>query len=517
MSLLIENISHTVAQERAIRDKTLSAIMISAMAFIFFSFSWLTLTAQPKQEIRAVWLTTNYALDWPRRPIRNQQDVAKQQEELCQILDQLKQANFNIVFFQTRIRGNVGYPSAIEPWSPFIVNNPKVIAEYDPLAFVIEACHRRGLECHAWFVTYPMGAEKINKRPNSSQSVAKNKQLIKKYNGELYLDPGNPQTNTYLLTLVRELVSRYDLDGFHFDYIRYPERNGRSDFPDQDTYKKYGNGQTLSDWRRENINRFAYMAYDTIKAIKPWVQVSSSVLGMYHKIPGTTQSHLTAYSDVFQDPVDWLKQGKHDLIVPMMYYADDLFFPFADDWTNSLHCRYVAPGIGLYRMDDNEENWDVQKVIDQIDYTRSIPAQGNVYYRTRHLTENRKGILSAIKTRFYAYPAQLPPLSWLDNEPPAIPSRPDVVQKDTSLHVSWEVPDDKEPGYYSIYCSEHFPIDTENPENLIATRIHDTEYYLPLDKTKEKGFYYLITASDRYHNESRGSEVGFFYMGSLEK
>ena len=311
---------------------------------LLFSFSLFSLSAQPKREIRAAWLTTNHALDWPENPVRNSKDIIKQQEELCRILDELKAANFNMVFLQARIRGNVIYPSKIEPWSNFINRNPSSDPGYDPLAFAIEACHERGLECHAWFVTFPVGLEKIRGKANDSPTVVKNKDLIKKFNGELYLDPGNPRTRSYLISLVTEIVSKYDIDGFHFDYIRYPDK--ASNFPDQDTYKKYGQNRNIDSWRRENINQFVSAAYDTIKSLKPWVMVSSSVLGMYQKIPGNTQAHWTAYESVYQDPAAWFSRGKHDLIVPMMYYSDNLFYPFVKKWQDQSFNRYVVPGLG---------------------------------------------------------------------------------------------------------------------------------------------------------------------------
>ncbi len=473
----------------------------------------LTAYAQPKQEIRAVWLTTNHALDWPEKPVMSSSDITKQQEDLCRILDGLRDANFNVVLLQTRIRGNVIYPSEIEPRSNFIFRNESY-SGYDPLEFAIHACHERGLECHAWFVTYPLGMEKVNGKPNNSPVVRKNKDLVRKFQGELYLDPGDPQTQTYLLSLVREIVSKYDIDGFHFDYIRYPDRCAK--FPDQDNYKKYGYKQNIENWRRDNINRFVYAAYDTVKAIKPWVQVSSSVLGMYRKIPGHTQAHWTAYSSVFQDPVDWLKKGKHDFIVPMMYYSDDLFFPFVDEWKSNSYGRYVVPGLGLYRLDRHEGGWNVSVVLDQVRYSREAGTGGNAYYRTQHLVENRKDVLDSIKTGFYQHPAQLPPITWMHATLPGTPEKPDAVQFGDLLKISWNAADGAEK-LYSLYCSESYPVDTENPGNLLAARLNKTEYTLSVDRSREKGYYFLVTASDRYHNESESSQVVFFYMGSLEK
>ncbi len=455
-------------------------------------------------------------MDWPDSPIRNQNDVVRQQEEFCRILDELKRANFNVVFLQTRIRGNVIYPSKIEPWSNFVNWAPSLNPGYDPLAFAIEACHARGLECHVWFVTYPLGLEKIKGRPNNSPTVMRNKTLVKKFKGELYLDPGNPQTRSYLLSLVTEIVSKYDIDGFHFDYIRYPDR--ASDFPDQDTYKKYGQNENIDSWRRNNINQFVYEAYDTIKSLKPWVMVSSSVLGMYQKIPGNTQAHWTAYYSVFRDPADWLSKGKHDLIVPMMYYMDNLFYPFVKNWQDHSFNRYVIPGIGLYRMDQNEGGWNSSIILDQLRYCRLSHTQGNAFYRARYLMDNLKSVSDSIKTEFYRYPSQIPPIYWQDSIAPAVPEKPDVVQTGDILQITWDSnPLVTEKLYYSVYCSEQFPIDTENQENLLATRVSANRFELPIDRNREKGYYFLITASDRYHNESEGSKVVFYYMGSLEK
>ncbi len=486
------------------------------LLLFFFVFIHWGLSAQPKQEIRAAWLTTNYALDWPSKPVHQTTDILQQQTELSRILDQLKAAHFNVVFFQTRIRGNVIYPSKIEPWSHFLNGNRLKNPGYDPLEFVIRACHQRGLECHIWFVTYPLGLEKINGKKNQSPVVVKNKSLVKRNQGELYLDPGNPQTSVYLLSLVKEIVSQYDIDGFHFDYVRYPEKADR--FPDQDTYRKYGQKRDLSTWRRENINRFIYAAYDSIKAMKPWVQVSSSVLGMYQKIPGNTSAHWTAYSSVFQDPADWLKKGKHDFIVPMMYYPDHLFYPFVGNWQEHSSDRFVVPGIGLYRMDDKEGGWNIGRIIDQVAYSRSLHTQGNAFYRTQQLIENKKGVMDTLRNHFYQFPAQLPPLVWLDSVAPSIPSQPEAIQQGDSLYLRWNnSTDTAEKIYYSIYCSDRFPVDTQDPKNLIDTRVYNEEYVLPVDRNKEKGYFYLITTSDRYHNESQGSPVVFFYMGSLEK
>ena len=236
----------------------------------------------PKREIRAVWLTTVYGLDWPHRPATDARSRLAQQQALTEILDRLQAANFNMVFLQTRLRGDVIYRSKIEPASSTFSGRLGELPGYDPLAFAIEECHKRGMECHAWFVTFPVGTEKHVKEMGKRSVVRKHPKLCKRHNGEWYLDPGVPGTADYLLSLVKEIVEGYDIDGIHFDYIRYPEE--AKTFPDSKLYNQSGKKRPLADWRRENINRMVYRFYDYVKQVKPWVQVSSSPLGKYSRI-----------------------------------------------------------------------------------------------------------------------------------------------------------------------------------------------------------------------------------------
>jgi len=476
----------------------------------FFDF----LTAQPKTEIRAVWLTVNYGLDWPEKPFQNESDIERQKSELIRILDRLQDANINLVFFQTRIRGDVIYPSRIEPRSEYI-KSPYATADYDPLLYAVEACRQRGMECHAWFVVYPLGSETVNRRTNFS--TANRSQFVKSFRNYLYLDPGNPQTDAYLLSLVNEIVSTYDIDGIHFDYIRYPENP--SGFPDNDTFKQFGRGKNRDDWRRENVNRFVYSAYDMVKSLKPWVQVSSSVVGMYKEIKGNSQRHWTAYSSVFQDPVDWLEKGKHDFIVPMNYYSGSLFYPFVQDWVSRVNDRYIVPGLGVFRMDPKEGRWEASVLFDQIDFSRETKTQGNAFFRTSHFLDNTKGFEKGVRSRYYHTPALLPPLTWLSRTIPDTPTSISARAIDSFLYINWETvsENDQQQVFYNLYRSETFPVDINNPENLFAVRLTDNFYWLPIDNTIESGYYYVVTGFDRYHNESLCSKPVFFVTGDFEK
>ena len=176
--------------------------------------------AQPKYEIRATWITTLGGMDWPRNKATNAEGIRRQQQEFCNILDQLKKAHFNTVMLQTRLRGDLIYPSRIETFPESLTGRTGRDPGYDPLAFAIEECHKRGMELHAWIVTIPAGNNRQVKLLGKNSIVRKNRKICKQHEGAWYLDPGHPETSDYLASIIQEIVSRYDIDGVHFDYIR---------------------------------------------------------------------------------------------------------------------------------------------------------------------------------------------------------------------------------------------------------------------------------------------------------
>ncbi|NDW18500.1 hypothetical protein D0T53_06175 [Dysgonomonas sp. 216] len=469
--------------------------------FIFFCFiahSKAILIAQnPTVEVRAVWLSTMWGLDWPTQNISSE----KQKEELCSILDRLKASNFNTVFFQARLRGDTFYFSDIEPFSRYANQN------FDPLAFAIEECHRRGLECHAWFVTYPLGNKKHVSSLGLKSVVKKKPEICKLYNGEWYLDPGNPETRQYILSLVDEIVKKYDIDGIHFDYIRYPEKANR--FPDSDNYKRYGKGLTIEDWRRNNISILVSEVYDSVKKNKPWVQVSSSPIGLYKNLE-SGGGVWTAYSSVFQDAGFWLKNGKHDAIYPMMYYKDNLFYPYLEDWLKNSNGRIVAPGLGAYRLLPAEQNWTSKDITDQIDFSRKVQSSGQAFFRTANVVDNLKGLGTSLSEKYYKHPAKLPAMRWLNNSAPNSPVNLQVYSPQKGkLILSWLPSDSTIEQNYTVYYSDSEDIDINDPRNILVTGIRSNQITLNIQHG-EYGLYYTVTASDRYHNESVICPSAFF-------
>ncbi len=460
----------------------------------------------PATEVRAVWLTTNYGLDWPAN--RNNQEVQK--KELIAILDSLKKHNFNTVMFQVRARGEVFYKSVIEPMSSLIVSNTHGKPDFDPLAFAIEESHKRGIECHAWLVTYPLGGDRHVRSLGSKSVTKKNPTITKLFKGEWFLDPGNPRTDDYLVSIVEEIISNYDIDGIHFDYIRYPDNRGQ--FPDDGLYRLYGKGLSRADWRRNNITRFVTKVYDLVKKEKPWVQVSSSPLGRYRTLNDRGRG-WTALETVFQDAGKWMESGKHDALYPMMYYKDELFYPYLDDWILNSNDRILVPGLGAYQM--MELGWSSKDILDQIDYSRRKQVNGQAYFRTQNILSNNKGILERLK-KVYEYPAKLPPLTWLSD---SIPDKPmDLRAEKLSsgiFELKWEGVDNNRVTY-NVYRSETDNLSKDKAENIIATGLQETILYLTAEDN-DMAYYYFVTTSDSFHNESEVSIPAFFYHSETIK
>ena len=207
----------------------------------------------PKHEVRAVWVTTLSGLDWPKTKATSEEGIQEQKEELCQLLDELQACRINTVVLQTRIRGSVIYPSDIEPWDICLTGTFDRDPGYDPLAFAIEETHRRGMELHAWVVTVP-AFKIVNAKKMGKRSLFKtHPELLRKHGEQYYLDPGLPGSADYLTAICEEIVSNYDIDGIHFDYIRYPEQ--AESFSDANSFRKFGKGKDKRGWRRSNVTR----------------------------------------------------------------------------------------------------------------------------------------------------------------------------------------------------------------------------------------------------------------------
>mgnify|MGYP001295805969 CR=1 FL=1 len=215
-------------------------------------------------------------------------------------------------------------------------------------------------------------------------------------------------------------VNFYDVDGVHFDYLRYPENAPL--FPDKYDFRRYNKGRTLDQWRRDNISEIVRYIYKGVKAMKPWVKLSASPVGKYRDTSRYPSRGWNAFFTVYQDPQGWLGEGIMDQIYPMMYFQGNSFYPFALDWQEQSNGRQVIPGLGIYFLHPDEGKWTRDEIDRQINFIRNHKMAGEGHYRVKYLMENTQGIYDELIENFYAYPALQPPMPWLDNVPPTAPS-----------------------------------------------------------------------------------------------
>ena len=448
--------------------------------YIFLLFGITFLKAQPKYEVRAVWLTTIGGIDWPRTYAHDGMGIGEQKRQLTTILDQLKLAGVNTVLLQTRVRATTIYPSDREPWDGCLSGKPGRSPGYDALQFAIDECHRRGMELHAWVVTIPIGkwntygCQQLRKRYPS---------LVKKIGEEGYMNPELSGTADYLADICGDITRRYDVDGIHLDYIRYPEtwRGSKSAY---------------------HITRIVEAINRKVKLYKPWVKLSCSPIGKYDDLARYSSRGWNARRQVAQDAQGWLRDGLMDQLYPMMYFQGNNFYPFAIDWQEYSYGRTVVSGLGVYMLHPKERNWPLDEVKRQLNVTRQIGV-GHCYFRAKFLLDNIKGVYDYV-CDFDRHPALIPPMTWMHQSKPLPPTMLQVERTTQGDMLTWSGARDGSNGpylLYNIYASTEQPVDIDNPANLVATR-HLWQRLSVRRKPNKAPLYYAVTALDRYGNES---------------
>jgi len=476
---------------------------ITLLLFIFVSVKFLSPVPSqaqqdivaPKWEVRAVWLTTAAGADWPKT-----YDVAAQKRSLVEIFETLRKKHFNTVFFQVRSRGNTFYKSQFEPWAAELTGTLGQDPGWDPLEFAIEEAHKRGLELHAWFnvaKVYNSGQPPLSSPRHILRS---HPDWVQQYDGEWWVDMGRPEVRQYTEGLVMELVRLYDLDGIHFDYIRYPGPK----FEDWNSFRLYSDGVERDQWRRNNITQFVREMYRQIIAEKPMMKVGSAPLGIYKPIPGA-QSGFSAYEELYQDSRSWLEEKIQDYVAPQIYWDfgeqlnpyDPDFRALCIDWSRNNYGRYVYAGLGVYR--DNVQ----KEITEQVFLTRTIECQGQSLFRYENIVD-LPGLAIA-----YKYPALIPPMPWKDSIPPLPPTNITAVRSsDHSTIVKWKEPplatDGDGASHYVVYRSTEENVDIRNPRNIAAVLPPTTTQYVD-DTPGNADYYYTVTALDKGNNESGGN------------
>ena len=441
-------------------------------------------TTTPKYEVRAVWLTTIGGIDWPHSYAQSARSIEKQKGELTNILDKLQRVGINTVLLQTRVRGTVIYPSSIEPWDGSLSGFPGKSPGYDALQFAIDECHRRGMELHAWIVTMPVGKWDALGCKTLRKKMPGN---IIKINADGYMNPESKQTADYLANICGEVVSRYDIDGIHLDYIRYPE-----ELPKLKTMSKAAG--------RENISRIVREVSERVKKLKPWVKMSCSPIGKYDDTSRYWSHGWNAYNAVCQDAIGWLRDGLMDELFPMMYFRDNNFFPFALDWKEQSHGRIIVPGLGIYFMSPREKNWPLSDITRELEFLRRN-GLGHAYFRSKFFTDNTKGIYQFATDTYCRTPSLVPPMTWMGAKRPSMPFGMKLSNRsDATTLLSWQhAVSDSTAIYFNVYASREYPVDINDAHNIVAIRRQGRSLIIPHDNN----IHYAICATDRYGNESK--------------
>lgn len=455
--------------------------------------SFYAVNPNPKYEVRAVWLTTIGGIDWPHSYAQSERSAEKQKEELRATLDRLQKANINTILLQTRIRATTIYPSQYEPWDGCLSGFPGKSPGYDALQFAIDECHKRGMEVHAWIVTIPVG--KWNSY-GCRQLRKRFPRLIKRIDQDGYMDPEATQTGCYLAEMCREIVQRYDVDGIHLDYIRYPE-----------TWKF----RISKDQARGNITRIVEKIHQAVKKEKPWVKMSCSPIGKFDDLSRYWSHGWNAYTKVAQDAQAWLKDGLMDELFPMMYFRGDQFFPFAIDWKEHSYGKIIAPGLGIYFLDPKEGKWNISDITSELYHLRNI-GEGHAFFRNKFLLDNHQGVYDFVTAHFNRYPALVPPMTWESNKRPQQPVTLCIEENEGTTSLRWDNSLQYEDGtaiktpsiYNNVYASKEYPVDVHDARNLILTRTTRRQL---TTRTGNTPTYYAVTTTDGFGNESRAKQL----------
>lgn len=463
------------------------------LAVASYGQSFYAVNPNPKYEVRAVWLTTIGGIDWPHSYAQSERSAEKQKEELKAILDRLQKANINTILLQTRIRATTIYPSQYEPWDGCLSGFPGKSPGYDALQFAIDECHKRGMEVHAWVVTIPVG--KWNSY-GCRQLRKRFPRLIKRIDQDGYMDPEATQTGCYLAEMCREIVQRYDVDGIHLDYIRYPE-----------TWKF----RISKDQARGNITRIVEKIHQAVKKEKPWVKMSCSPIGKFDDLSRYWSHGWNAYTKVAQDAQAWLKDGLMDELFPMMYFRGDQFFPFAIDWKEHSYGKIIAPGLGIYFLDPKEGKWNISDITSELYHLRNI-GEGHAFFRNKFLLDNHQGVYDFVTAHFNRYPALVPPMTWESNKRPQQPVTLCIEENEGTTTLRWDNSLQYEDGtaiktpsiYNNVYASKEYPVDVHDARNLILTRTTRRQL---TTRTGNTPTYYAVTTTDGFGNESQAKQL----------
>lgn len=472
----------------------------------------------PKREFRGAWIQTVWQGQY------KSMNSTQMKHYFVSILNKMQAAGINAVIFQVRPQADAFYYSELEPWSSFMTGTQgKGLPDgFDPLAFMTEECHKRGMELHAWLNPYRVSASE-NQVLMKNHIYYREPERFVKYGTQIFFDPGIPANREYICKVVKDIVSRYNVDAIHMDDYFYPYPIAGKPFPDERSFARYGAEQGFDaahkdDWRRNNVNSLIKEIKETIILTKPWVRFGISPFGIYrnkHSTPNGTGSNtngLQNYDDLYADVKLWVKNGWIDYNMPQIYWeighkAAD-YTTLIQWWSENNFGRPLYIGQDIKRTMDAEMPSGDNQLDEKMRLSRSFQnVHGNSFWDGYSLISNYRGVSDALSREYHKYPALIPAYTFMHNKAPQKVKNIKELYTEKEHLLIWD--SNKKEGnpetasYFVIYrFEEGQPENIENPANIVGIT-SDNQYILPYEGGKRK-FKYVITAVDAFHNESKG-------------
>ncbi len=499
---------------------------------VLFSFFSQTLKAQfaPKREMRGVWIATVLNIDYPS--VKTTSEYVLKQEWI-KLIDQHKAMGINALYVQIRPMADALYQSSIVPWSSFLTGQSGTAPDngFDPLAFMIQTAHERGMEFHAWLNPYRASMDNPNMANFAPNHILReHPDWCIFYNKRYIMNPGLPQVRAHITQVVAEIVQKYDVDAIHFDDYFYPYKNGNEVFNDYSTYEQYrGNITNIEDWRRYNIDLLIYNLSKTIKQIKPRVQFGISPFGVWRNIArdpegSDTRAGITCYDDLYADVRKWCREGWIDYVAPQVYWT--FGFQIAEHekivrwWSANSAGKTIYIGHAAYRVGESstrEPSWsDPSEIPRQIQFSRTVKnVRGSIYFSSKSLISNRLGVGDSLKNNYYRYAALTPDVirdtTSLMCEPPEI--RAITSEQNGRVALRWkpsQMTTRKRPFQYVVYRFPYGQVDFTNGRNIIAIIPHSAKMPNELTFYDNKGSetsLYAITVTDCNSIETPSDDI----------
>lgn len=396
--------------------------------------------SQPKYEFRAVWVASVINIDWPSKKGLS---VADQKAEFIRLLDMHQRNGMNAIIMQIRPAADAFYPSPYEPWSEYLTGTQGMppVPYYDPLQFMIEETHKRGMEFHAWLNPYRAVFDIHSSSIAPDHITRQHPDWFITYGKNKIFDPGRPEVIDYVTKVVKDIVTRYDIDGIHMDDYFYPYPVGGKEFPDYKSYNLYGKGMDKNEWRRSNCDSIIKHIHEIITEVKPMVKFGISPFGVWRNksqdLDGSdTHAGVSNYDDLYADILLWLKEGWIDYAAPQLYWeiGHSLcdYETLIDWWSKHSYGKQIFVGQAMTRSGSGSQWRNRHELLDQLQETRETPnIYGSIFFSSSDFYRNTYGWNDSLRNRYYKTPALIPPMPWIDTTAPAAPTITNAADENT--------------------------------------------------------------------------------------